>query len=264
MTGGEAERRNGGARRRLLLGALFPGLLLAQETSLRPSLSLTPAGAIGWGMCDGAGRSPECLARLDRLTADCPDSVAWTVAFGGPGTGNRVEWRRCLAVALPGQDTTADGMGPGERHVLLVREGPSGADPVVLAWDNIEEPGLTFLDRVGPVNPDGDGAAELAIWAGLYGTGSGRAWCVLGARPDGFFCWPWPDPGALAAPRLGPDGQIRKGWIATDDPLVALRPGGTLTLSTGIYRPGDGNCCPSGGEIRLSFRPGERRMVYAP
>lgn len=260
MTGRRAERRRGGATLLPVLCFLLPGVLGAQDARPPSRLSLIPAGIMGWGMCDATTREAACLARLDRLTSSCPDSVTWIVAFGGPGAGSRVEWRRCRAEPVAGTDTTTDGMGPGERHVLLVRSGPATTDPVVLAWDNVEEPGLSFLDRIGPVDPDGDGAQELAIWAGLSGTGAIRAWCILGRDASGFHCWPWPDVTALVQQRLGAGEMTWKGLLAAEDPMVALRPGGRLTLRTGIYRQGDGNCCPSGGEIRLRFTPGRGRM----
>lgn len=223
--------------------------------------ALTPPGVLGWGLCDGGIVTPSCRPALERVAASCPDSIHWLVRFDGPARPSRVEWRRCRAELVPGRDTTADGMGPGERRLLLVRAGPAAADSVVLAWDNVEDPGIAFLDVAGPADPDRDGRQEFVIWAAVSGTGAIRAWCVLGRTPGGeFACWPWPDLTALIRGQLRLGESTLKGLVAREPPVAALAAGDSLTLETGIYREGDANCCPSAGAIRIVLRPGRGRM----
>jgi hypothetical protein len=104
-------------------------------------------------------------------------------------------------------------------------------------------------------------AGLLVVWTALSGAGAIRAWCVLGRAPDGeFFCWPWPDLTALVRGQLRPGEATRKGPVVRENPVAALAAGDGLTLETGLYRNGDGNCCPSAGAIRIVVRPGRGRM----
>ena len=224
-TGAPAAGRAAGSSALVLLAALVAGAPVAARADCPADLAR-----------DRAAEGPECSVAAEGVLAS------------GQGNGD-VEWRLYRWMPTIGEAPSAlYGTAPYNQTAVtlaLAAQPPfwSAHYDLGLAW--FETPYLALNAKYG----------ELLIVPGRYaGTGSfvedwvfmpnhGRGWTRIGAAafdPETGGGWI-----AGLKPHLPPGHGIWKG-IRVDY--------ATLTGSSAVWREGDANCCPSGGEIRFRLR----------
>ncbi len=178
-------------------------------------------------------RPPEAL--------DCPVSRKLDMDFRGDGRFHIVELRRCT--------------GESPRfEVMLVNEAAAGA--TVVRFDNFDDPGAKFLERVEPmVLPDGGGRPELLVVWRFHGTGGFIEWCMLRWSAGALRCREVDDLDAPAGRLLAADEDFCcKGWslLLSDGRLLLQRP---------VFRKGDPNCCPTRGNLFAQLDAHDGRLA---
>jgi hypothetical protein len=105
------------------------------------------------------------------------------------------------------------------------------------------------IESLRPIDLDEDGSTELLVIEGPEGTGDYIRWCVFGSVGNGLDCWKVPDVDAAAKALIKADED----FCCKDWNLHIV--GRKIVLAEGIYRKGDGNCCPSRGGIVAELTP---------
>lgn len=120
--------------------------------------------------------------------------------------------------------------------------------------------GLAWIAR--PEIIDGAAGRLLVVRVGYTGSGANWDYYLFGRAGDrwtAIAASPWRDGatpgwGDDIAERLPPDLAVWKGIVIDF---------ATMTATSGLWRPDDANCCPTGGEADLGFaiRDGRLRVV---
>jgi len=147
-----------------------------------------------------------------------------------------MEWDLCYAEDSP------------QHYVKIERK--TGA--IAYAFEPADE--ISQLERM---DFDNDGNEELLYVSTASGTGNDLEWCVLGWINDGLKCWEVPDVRMPSEKLLKNDED----FCCKDWSLKVTA--GNIVLGRGIYRKGEGNCCPSRGGVFVELVPqdGEFRIA---
>ena len=141
-------------------------------------------------------------------------------------------------------DLCREGEGFTENYVTV--ENDSGK---VYTFDGTE-----IVERLDRVDLDRDGNEELLFVGMSEGTGNNIDWCVLGWNETKLSCWQVPSFDAPSEKLLKPDEDFCcKDW------RLKVR-SEKLVLGRGIYRKGDGNCCPSRGGAFVELSPDHGKL----
>jgi hypothetical protein len=162
------------------------------------------------------------------------------------GVRDCIQWNRC------GPDepsALADGGFAYPRDVLaLIRA--NGAEPGVLYTNEQVADAERFEDFA--VLRFGDTEERLLARAVGYGSGNIQSWAMIDIVAGAVRRWTEPPLQASLTRALAPDEHLGKqggGGVEVE--------AGQLEASWLVYRPGDPNCCPSGGAVKARFVPGQ-------
>ena len=181
----------------------------------------------------------------------CGIQESLDVDFEGNGRPYFVEWRRCgpqRAEWRPDGKT----IDYPAHYVTVTRNAPE-AEPLVV-FDNADEPSLLYIESIRRMRFTSDGRQQLAVVAGIYGTGAAWDLCALGMLDGQLDCWARPGWRLAIAPLMAADeGSWKSRLSVVADDL--------LLVEALIYdQTRDGNCCPSRGSIFVELRPGNGRF----
>ncbi len=196
----------------------------------------------------GAGAPARGLNEiLDGDAGSCPVKARWSLRLRQDRAPYAIEWRQC-GNAVHGT------VGEWDVDYLAVHELSDTNGAIVWSTTNAADPTERWLEEVVPTHFGPRDGAQLFVLTRVAGTGHGWELCELGAVGSGIGCWAEPD-----------DLQKRFALVllageSTRNCQVSLDQDG-LQYRCGIARPGDANCCPSGGELRASAVASDRSFV---
>jgi hypothetical protein len=221
-------------------GALLVATWLAVAACSRPS-SPQPASTT-------ISKAPAPV--IDAGPWNCPVKARWSLRLRHDRPPYDAEWRQCAKAFH-------DMVGDWDIDALAVHDPVRGG---ALVWsttnaDELDAPNLRWLDEVEPTHFGSRGEEQLFVLTRLDGTGHAWELCVLGAVEKGVGCWAVPDRDLEASfKRLLSPGE----W--PHNCQVRLSPSG-LAYRCGVARPGDANCCPTGGVLLASVRAADGHFV---
>ena len=161
-----------------------------------------------------------------------------------------VRWVRC------GPDeasTAADGSIDYPRDSVSVRTPRAGT---VELYSNAELPESEYLDELTVLRVGTE--PRLLTLAHGYGTGNVWSWAIQDIIGGSVRRWLEPPLAGVIASQLHENERLGKqygrGATVTD---------GSLHLAWLVYRPGDPNCCPTGGLLAVRLRAGRERLEVA-
>jgi hypothetical protein len=168
----------------------------------------------------------------------CPVKARWSLRLRRDSGLYEAEWNQCAKAVQ-------DPVGDWDIDTLTVRD-PANRGAAVWSVTNADEPTEKWLEDVRPIRFGSHGEEQLFVLTRIAGTGHAWELCVLGALGKGVGCWPLPE--RALSKRF--DALLAHGEGAHNC-QVSLRARG-LAYMCGIARPGDANCCPTGGTLRAT------------
>lgn len=132
---------------------------------------------------------------------------------------------------------------PGEPTEQRVRITDANFQKVFFHYDNDEVLRLEMLDLVG------DHVPQLLVLTIANGTGDYIDWHVISESKGALTEWKLPNYDSPSEKVLGADEDFGyKDWNFHMQ-------GNEILLARGIYKKGEGNCCPSRGGVLVRLRP---------
>src|SRR5215831_504791 len=198
-------------------------------------LALTALGLFAVGSRRDYARNPPTISPLPPTAVkECYFVRTMPVRLRGDRDPYFVEWNLCR-----------EREGFTENYVTL-----ENGDQKMYAFDAAE-----IVDRLDRLDLDRDGNEELLFVGMAGGTGNNIDWCVLGWDGAKLSCWQVPPLNFPSEKLLKPDEDFCcKDW------RLKVR-NEKLVLGRGIYRKGDGNCCPSRGGAFVELSPDHGKFL---
>ncbi len=190
------------------------------------------------GPRDGEAMTGDSDVNWEVAARSCPVKSRWSLRIRRKRGPYAVEWRQC-------PKAVHDPVGDWDVDYLAVHDGAADTTPIVWSTTNAQGPTEQWLEQVVPTHFGAEGSEQLFVLTRIAGTGHAAELCELGAVGSGIGCWPEPrDLASRFEARLAANESMHN--------LESTLTEHGLEYRCGISRPGDPNCCPSGGVLRAS------------